>query len=167
MTRPDYDSWFMTIAQTISSRATCRRRQVGALIVVEQHIVSTGYNGAPRGLEHCLDVGCEMDGGHCVRCVHAEMNAIIDAGRSRANGGTLYTTSSPCRACMNAIINVGIGRVVYAERYGDPTHGVDKGAWAMEAARYLSIRMDHWLPGPSPLAPVDHRQVDFFGGKDG
>jgi deoxycytidylate deaminase len=71
------------------------------------------------------------------------MNAIISAGKAKASGGTLYTTSSPCRSCMNAIINAEIARVVYMERYADPTHGADKGAWAVEAAERVGIGMDH------------------------
>lgn len=126
--RPSYDEYFMKMAETASERATCDRKHVGALIVVNKTIVSTGYNGSPRGLPHCDDVGHEMKemGGRmsCVRTVHGEANALAQAARTGAKveGGTLYTTASPCYDCLKLIINAGIVRVVckefYASRYG-------------------------------------------------
>lgn len=119
--RPDWDQYFMRIAHVISSRATCNRRQVGAVITHKNRIISCGYNGSIRGQPHCLDVGCEMVNGHCVRCVHAEMNAVLSTsldGR-KLQGGTCYTTSSPCRNCFNALAQVGIRRIVFVEQYCD------------------------------------------------
>lgn len=126
--RESWDDYFMRIADTVASRATCNRKLVGAIIVVDRVIVSTGYNGAPRKMPSCDDVGHEMKdmGGResCVRTVHAEANAIAQAARSgtKVDGGTLYTTASPCYDCLKLIINTGIIRVVckefYASRYG-------------------------------------------------
>lgn len=127
-TRASWDDYFMKIAETAATRATCDRKHVGAVIVVNKTIVSTGYNGSPRGLPHCDDVGHEMKdmGGRqsCVRTVHGEANALAQAARTgaRVEGGTLYTTASPCYDCLKLIINSGIVRVVckefYASRYG-------------------------------------------------
>jgi dCMP deaminase len=126
--RQPWDEYFMNIAVQVATRATCDRKHVGALIVVNKTIVSTGYNGAPRGLPHCDDVGHELKdmGGRqsCVRTVHGEANALTQAARTGAcvEGGTLYTTASPCYDCLKLIINSGIVRIVckefYASRYG-------------------------------------------------
>lgn len=126
--RENWNEYFMRIAEVVASRATCDRKHVGAVIVVNNTVVSTGYNGSPRGMPHCDDVGHEMKdlGGRqsCVRTIHAELNAIIQAARtgSKIEGGTLFTTASPCYDCMKAIINAGLNSVVckefYASRYG-------------------------------------------------
>ena len=128
MSRASWDDYFMGIAEQAATRATCDRKHVGAVIVVDKAIVSTGYNGSPRGMPHCDEVGHEMKdmGGRqsCVRTVHGEANAIAQAARSgaRVEGATLYTTASPCYDCLKLIVNAGIKRVVckefYASRYG-------------------------------------------------
>jgi dCMP deaminase len=111
----------MEIARVVAKRATCDRKRVGAVIVDPLHrIVSTGYNGAPAGLPHCSDVGHELkvigDRESCVRTLHAESNALDDAGR-RADGCELYVTIIPCYDCAKRIINAGISRIVYGEYY--------------------------------------------------
>ncbi len=126
--RESWDDYFMRIAETVASRATCDRKHVGAIIVLDKTILSTGYNGAPRGMPSCDEVGHEMKdmGGRqsCVRTVHGEANALAQAARTGAkvDGGTIYTTASPCYDCLKLIINAGIVRVVckefYASRYG-------------------------------------------------
>lgn len=143
--RPSKDRYFMDIAQAVAARATCQRRKVGAVLVRDGFITSTGYNGSPEGLEHCTDVGCEIIGGHCVRCVHAEANALIQSGvvGAETEGATMYTTASPCRACMGLIINARIKRVVYAEPYKDSTHDGDQSRWALDVAQRLGIEMVH------------------------
>lgn len=148
--RPGRDEYFMGIAQAVAARATCKRRKVGAVLVRDGHIVSTGYNGAPEGLPHCLDGECEMLNGHCVRCVHAEENTLIQSGLegNKTGGTTLYTVASPCRRCMSLIINARVKRVVYAEAYKDPTHDGDQSRWALDVAQRLGIAMVH-LPLPS------------------
>jgi len=109
----------MSIAVAVSRAATCRRASVGAVLVKDGCIVSTGYNGAPKGEPHCTDVGCEMEHDHCIRCVHAEANALIQAGTIGVSteGVTLYTTTHPCRNCMGLIINAGIEDIVYLTPY--------------------------------------------------
>jgi len=114
----------------VVSRSTCLRRQVGAVIVKDKKILATGYNGAPSGLAHCLEVGCLRDKlgipsgerHELCRGLHAEQNAIIQAAYHgvSVNGATLYCTNLPCIICTKMLINAGIQRVVYAEGYTDP-----------------------------------------------
>jgi len=127
--RPTWDTYFMNIAHVVASRATCLKRQVGALIVKDEQILATGYNGAPRGMKHGTEVGCLRDqldvpsGTHHELCrgLHAEQNAIIQAARSGVNveGGTLYCTYMPCVICSKMIINSGIKRIVFNGYYPD------------------------------------------------
>lgn len=126
MTRPSWDEYFMQIAREVATRATCPRRSVGAVVVFERRILTTGYNGAPRGLEHCRDPkeewprGCLMNG-HCVRTVHAEQNAILQAALNGVStrGATIYVTCQPCNACAKMLINAGIVKVVFDGEYPD------------------------------------------------
>ncbi len=117
MARPDWDTYFMRLAYLAATRATCDRKHVGALIVDPYHrVVSTGYNGAPAGMDSCDDIGHEMVEGHCVRTLHAESNAIDFAGRA-ALGCTVYVTITPCYDCAKRMVNSGIARVVWDEYY--------------------------------------------------
>ncbi|HID43899.1 MAG TPA: dCMP deaminase family protein, partial [Archaeoglobaceae archaeon] len=127
--RPSLDEYFMEIAQVVAKRSTCLRQKVGAIIVKDKRILTTGYNGAPSSLPHCLDVGClreqlNIPSGErheLCRAVHAEQNAIIQAalhGASIANA-TLYTTHQPCIMCAKMLINAKIRKVVYGKKYND------------------------------------------------
>lgn len=111
----------MNIAREVATRATCDRKHVGAVIVREKSILATGYNGSIRGLPHCDEVGHLMEDGHCVRTVHAEANAIVQAARngSRIDGAMIYVTASPCWGCFRLIANAGIARIVFGELYRD------------------------------------------------
>jgi Deoxycytidylate deaminase len=122
MGRPDWDEYFMRIAHDVASRATCERRKVGAVIVAEKRILTTGYNGAPQGLPHCTEVGCKIENGHCIRTLHAEQNAIVQAALFGVScqGSTLYVTCQPCNNCAKMIINAGIRKVVFEGDYPDP-----------------------------------------------
>jgi len=119
--RIDWHPYFMNIAKEVSSRSTCPRKHVGAVIVRDRRILSTGYNGSLRGLAHCDDVGCLMEDGHCIATVHAEANAILQAAMNgvRIEGGEIYTTASPCWGCFKLIANAGIRRIYYGEFYRD------------------------------------------------
>ena len=119
--RVDWDEYFMNIARVISSRSTCDRKFVGAVIVREKTILSTGYNGSIRKLEHCDEAGHMMENDHCVATIHAEANAIIQAAKNGVciNGSTIYTTASPCWICFKLIANSGIRRICYGELYRD------------------------------------------------
>ena len=120
--RSSWDEYFMGIARQVASRATCDRKHVGALLVRDRTILSTGYNGSIRGLPHCDEVGHMMENGHCVATVHAEANAIIQAAKNgvRIDGATMYTSASPCWSCFKLIANAGCVRIVYGEFYRDP-----------------------------------------------
>lgn len=119
MARPSWDEYFMELAHVVAKRSTCNRRSVGAVIVRDKRILTTGYNGSPPGLPHCTDVGCLMLDGHCVRAIHAEQNAIIQAAQYGIDlrGSTCYVTSSPCVHCAKMLIAVGVKRIVYGDSY--------------------------------------------------
>ena len=129
MKRPTWDEYFMKITILVAERSTCIRRKVGATIVKDKKIVSTGYNGAPKGLKHCLEIGClreelgipSGERHELCRGAHAEQNAIIQAAGSGTNmdGATMYCTDSPCSTCTKMIINSGIRRLVLGKRYPD------------------------------------------------
>jgi dCMP deaminase len=133
--RVDWHTYFMNIARQAATRATCDRKHVGAVIVRDRTILSTGYNGSIRGLPHCDEVGHLMENGHCVATVHAEANAIIQAAKNgvRIDGGELYTTASPCWACFKLIANAGIRTIYYGEFYRDVR--------SIEVARQLGIKL--------------------------
>lgn len=129
MERPSNDQYFMDVAKLVSSRSTCVRRKVGAVIVKDKHILSTGYNGSPKGTRHCEDLGCirnqmNITSGtrhELCRGVHAEQNAVAQAAYFgvSVNGGTMYTTTFPCSMCAKILINSGISEIVYNEGYAD------------------------------------------------
>ena len=112
----------MNIAREVSTRSTCDRKFVGSVIVRDKCILATGYNGSIRGLPHCDEEGHLMEDGHCVRTVHAEANAIVQAARNgvRIDGSGIYVTASPCWGCFRLIANAGIMRIVFGEFYRDP-----------------------------------------------
>jgi len=127
--RPSWDEYFMQMAELARTRSTCLRRGVGAVIVKDNHVLATGYNGAPSGLSHCSETGCIREqmkipsGQHheLCRALHAEQNAIIQAAKMgvKIDGATLYCTTQPCIICTKMIINAGIKRVVIVESYPD------------------------------------------------
>ncbi|KAF5428411.1 dCMP deaminase [Candidatus Methanomarinus sp.] len=127
--RPTLDEYFMEIAEVVAKRSTCLRNKVGAVIVRDKRILSTGYNGAPRDMEHCLEIGCIRDQQNIAsgtrhelcRAVHAEQNAIIQSALHGVSveGATLYCTHQPCILCTKMIINSKIKRVVYSKKYPD------------------------------------------------
>lgn len=118
--RPSWDDYFMAVAKIIATRSTCDRLQAGAVLVLNKRIVSTGYNGSPPGLPHCVDVGHMMEEGHCVRTIHAEHNAILQVASTpgaSTQGSTLYTKYSPCIHCAKYILAAGVVRVVVGKVY--------------------------------------------------
>lgn len=119
--RLSWDEYFMTVAQVVGSRSTCDRKHVGAVIVRNRTILSTGYNGSVRGLPHCDDVGHMMENGHCVATIHSEANAIVQAAQNgvRIDGASIYITASPCWNCFKMIANAGIKEIFYGEFYRD------------------------------------------------
>jgi dCMP deaminase len=148
-TRADWDQYFMSIAQVVATRSTCPRKFVGAVIVKNRTILSTGYNGSIRGMPHCSDVGHMMEDNHCVATIHAESNAIIQAARNGVviEGSTVYVTASPCWNCFKQIANAGVLRICYGEFYRDQR--------IFDVAAQIKLELQHVpLPGVSlPALP--------------
>jgi dCMP deaminase len=127
--RPSWDEYFLQLARQAATRSTCLRRQVGAVLVRDKRILTTGYNGAPRGVAHCLDIGClreergipSGERQELCRAIHAEQNAVIQAAIHGVaiEGATLYTTVHPCVLCAKILINCGVREIHYLEGYPD------------------------------------------------
>lgn len=128
--RPSWNEYFMKITIDVAKRSTCLRRNVGAILVKDNRIISSGYNGAPNKLKHCLELGCLRDelniesGTHLEICrgLHAEQNALMEAARFgiETDGAICYVTHHPCIICAKLLINAGIVKIVYNEGYPDP-----------------------------------------------
>lgn len=129
MERPSNDEYFMNMAKLVATRSTCIRRQVGAVIVKDKRVLSTGYNGAPKGSRHCDELGCvreilDVPSGtrhELCRGVHAEQNAVVQAAYFGVSvkDSSIYTTTYPCSMCAKIIINAGITEIVFGEGYPD------------------------------------------------
>ena len=119
--RAGWDDYFMNVAKVVASRSTCDRKFVGAVIVRDKTILSTGYNGSIRKLEHCDEAGHMMENDHCVATIHAEANAILQAAKNGVciDGAAIYTTASPCWPCFKLIANAGLKKIYFAEFYRD------------------------------------------------
>jgi len=133
--RVGWHEYFMNIAKQAATRSTCARKNVGAVIVRDKTILSTGYNGSIRGMPHCDEAGHDMENDHCVATIHAEANAIIQAAKNgvRIEDGELYTTASPCWSCFKLIANSGIRRIYFGEFYRDEK--------SIRVARQLGIEL--------------------------
>ena len=148
MGRPSWNAYFMEITNLVAERSTCLRRSVGAVLVKDKRILATGYNGAPSGLPHCLDIGCmreqnDIPSGErheLCRGLHAEQNVIIQAARYGISiqGSTLYSTTRPCVICAKMIINASIAAVYYEEGYADEL--------ADQMLLEAGIELIHWQP---------------------
>lgn len=129
--RPSWDDYFMNMTELVAKRGTCTRKRLGAVLVRDRRVIATGYNGSPPGHPHCDDVGCfvvpttqkiegkEITKDHCIRTLHAELNAILQCALHgvEAKGSTLYVMYNPCYYCAKTIIASGIARVVYKNDY--------------------------------------------------
>lgn len=115
--RSHWDDYFMDLARAAAKRSTCPRRQVGAILVRDNRVLSTGYNGASSGEPHCMDVGCDIVSGACVRTLHAESNAYKASSPRSRSGATLYSTDMPCLDCANLIARSGTIEVVFEYPY--------------------------------------------------
>ena len=127
----------MNLAVQAATRSTCPRKHVGAIIVRDKTVLSTGYNGSMRGGSHCTEVGCLMDNSHCIRTVHAEANALVQAARhgTRLEGAQIFVTASPCFNCFKLIVNSGICSIYFGEFYRDEK--------VLQFADELGIEMVH------------------------
>jgi len=153
MPRPQWDEYFMRMALLAASRSTCLRRRVGAIIVKERMVLSTGYNDTPRGLPNCGEGGCARcaseapsgTGLDTCLCIHAEQNGLVQAAYNgvAVAGGTIYTTHQPCLTCAKLIVNAGIRRIVYAGEYPDPL--------AAEMIRQAGVTLDRIILEAQPV----------------
>jgi len=145
-TRPSWDDYFMALAELVATRSTCLRRQVGAVLVRDKHILTTGFNGAPAGMDHCLNIGCIRDEmkiasgtrQEICRAVHAEQNAIIQCalhGVSSQNS-VIYVTHQSCTICTKILINAGVKRIVYKNPYPDK--------FAQKLIDEAGIKLEKW-----------------------
>jgi len=145
--RPSWDDYFMSIAKIVATRGTCDRLQVGAVLVKNNRIIATGYNGAPPGMPHCDGPdGHQMENSHCIRTVHAEENCVLQAavmGASSTVGATVYTTHSPCHHCFKAVAVAGVKRIVAGAEYLSPA--------VLEAKKYAGMALDYYQPSPEWL----------------
>lgn len=123
MIRQNWNNYFLDIAEQVATRATCKRKQVGCVIVKDKTIVATGYNGSLPGEPHCIDDECFMHNNHCIATVHAETNAINQAAKNGVSlkGATIYCTLEPCWYCFKNIISSGITSIYFKEAYGTKT----------------------------------------------
>ena len=137
MTRISWEEYFMNIAKQVATRSTCDRKHVGAVIVRDRTILSTGYNGSIRGMPHCDEAGHMMENDHCVATIHAEANAILQAAKNgvRIEGAELYITASPCWTCFKMVANAGIKTIYYGEFYRDER--------IFDTAKKLGIELKH------------------------
>lgn len=117
--RLSWDEYFLAQAELVAQRSSCDRAQVGAVITVDRSVIATGYNGGVAGLENCDEDGHKLEDGHCIRTVHAEMNAILQCARNghAMNGATIYVTHYPCLNCMKSLAQAGVKRIVYRNDY--------------------------------------------------
>ena len=134
--RIDWDQYFMVQAALLASRRTCKRLSVGAVLVRDKRIIAGGYNGSVSGDDHCIDEGCYLRDGHCVRTIHAEMNAILQCARfgMSTDGASLYVTDFPCLQCTKSLLQAGIKEINYIRNY----HNDD---YAMKLIKLKNVRL--------------------------
>jgi len=137
MTRSNWEEYFMNIAKQVASRSTCDRKHVGAVIVRDKTILSTGYNGSIRGMPHCDEVGHLMENDHCVATIHAEANAVLQAAKNGVmiDNAEVFITASPCWICFKMLANAGIKKIYYGEFYKDER--------IFDVAKKISIELSH------------------------
>ena len=137
MTRASWEEYFMNIAKQVATRSTCDRKYVGAVIVRDRTILSTGYNGSIRGMPHCDEAGHMMENNHCVATIHAEANAVLQAAKNgvRIEDAEVYITASPCWQCFKMMANAGIKKIYYGEFYRDER--------IFETAKKIGIELVH------------------------
>jgi len=146
--RPSWDDYFMRIAELVASRSTCLRHDVGAVLVKDKRILATGYNGSPRGMTHCLEIGCLRDKlkipsgtrAEICRAVHAEQNAVVQCAvyGVPSEGSTIYVTHQPCAVCSKILISAGVKRIVYETPYPDE--------FAQSLLKEAKVKLEKWQP---------------------
>jgi dCMP deaminase len=137
MARAKWEEYFMNIAKEVATRSTCDRKHVGAVIVKDKTILSTGYNGSIRGMPHCDESGHMMENDHCVATIHAESNAVLQSAKNGVmiNGSEIFITASPCWPCFKMLANTGIKKIYYGEFYRDER--------IFDVAKKIGIELTH------------------------
>ncbi|UAC47315.1 ComE operon protein 2 [Bacillus aquiflavi] len=127
MNRISWDQYFIAQSHLLALRSTCTRLAVGATIVRDKRIIAGGYNGSIAGGEHCIDAGCYVIDNHCVRTIHAEMNALLQCAKFGVptEGAEIYVTHFPCLQCCKALIQAGIKAVYYSEDYKKHPYAIE------------------------------------------
>ncbi|HLR11366.1 MAG TPA: ComE operon protein 2 [Sporosarcina sp.] len=149
MERITWDQFFMAQCHLLALRSTCTRLAVGAIVVRDHRIIAGGYNGSISGGDHCIDHGCYVVDNHCVRTIHAEMNALLQCSKygTPTADSTIYVTHFPCLQCAKAIIQAGIKRVIYAQDYRNHEYAVKLFAQSGVSVQHI---------------PFDERKIDFL-----
>jgi dCMP deaminase len=137
MARASWEQYFMNIAKQVATRSTCSRKHVGAVIVRDKTILSTGYNGSIRGMPHCDEAGHMMENDHCVATIHAESNSVLQAAKNGVmiDKAEVYITASPCWPCFKMLANAGIKKIFYGEFYRDER--------IFDVAKKIGIELTH------------------------
>ena len=146
--RPNWDEYFLKLAMLASERATCPRMHCGCVLVKNKNVIATGYNGSIPGDEHCDEAGCIVVDNHCVRTVHAEMNALAQAAKhgNSVEGATVYITNMPCTTCAKALIAAGVQRIVVFSDFHDTL--------ALQFFKKAHVKIDK-LPVPTTKITYD------------
>lgn len=124
--RIPWNQYFMLQAVLLSLRSTCERLSVGAILVRDKRVIAGGYNGAVSGDDHCIDVGCYVVDGHCLRTIHAEMNAVLQCSKSGipTDGAEIYVTDFPCLQCTKSLLQAGIKKIYYMRNYHNDDYAI-------------------------------------------
>ena len=124
--RIPWNQYFMLQAVLLSLRSTCERLSVGAILVRDKRVIAGGYNGAVSGDDHCIDVGCYVVDGHCLRTIHAEMNAVLQCSKFGipTDGAEIYVTDFPCLQCTKSLLQAGIKKIYYMRNYHDDDYAI-------------------------------------------
>lgn len=125
--RIDWHEYFLAQSHLLRLRSTCERLKVGALIVKDNRVIAGGYNGSVSGEAHCIDVGCYVEGGHCIRTIHAEINALLQCSKFGVSteGSSVYVTHFPCVHCTKSMIQAGVKNIYYAEDYKNHPYALE------------------------------------------
>lgn len=142
----DWDQYFMLQAALLASRSTCTRLSVGAVLVRDKRVIAGGYNGSVSGDDHCIDKGCYMRDGHCVRTIHAEMNAMLQCARFgvSTDGASIYVTDFPCLQCTKSLLQAGIKQINYLRNYHNDEY-------AMKLIKLKNVKLKHITFDPDIL----------------
>ncbi|RDX02817.1 ComE operon protein 2 [Listeria kieliensis] len=152
MKRIEWDQFFMAQSHLISTRSTCTRLMVGATIVRDKRMIASGYNGSIAGGDHCTEKGCLIVEGHCIRTIHAEMNALLQCAKFGASTdqAELYVTHFPCVACCKSIIQAGIKAVFYAKDYKNNPYAIE--LFEQAGVEVKKVPFDHEILNDGPLS---------------